>query len=92
MTRKAKFDTFVKLFGKSMNNVVMTFVVQLLSPAAHWASPSFTISQGLLKLMSIELVMLSNHHIYCFNYRCTPYKLCVAMRNSFSFCVWVLFP
>ena len=30
------------------------------------ASLSFTISQGLLKFMSIELVMLSNHLILCF--------------------------
>ena len=33
--------------------------------AAHQASLSFTISQGLLKLMSMELVMPSNHLILC---------------------------
>ena len=33
--------------------------------AAHQASLSFTTSQSLLKLMSIELVMLSNHLILC---------------------------
>ena len=33
--------------------------------AAHQASLSFTISQSLLKLMSVELVMLSNHLILC---------------------------
>ena len=33
--------------------------------AAHQASLSFTISQSLLKLMSIELVMPSNHFILC---------------------------
>ena len=33
--------------------------------AAHQASLSFTVSQSLLKLMSIELVMLSNHLILC---------------------------
>ena len=33
--------------------------------AAHQASLSFTISWSLLKLMSIELVMLSNHLILC---------------------------
>jgi len=32
---------------------------------AHQVSLSFTISQSLLKLMSIELVMLSNHLILC---------------------------
>ena len=33
--------------------------------AAHQASLSFTISQSLLKFMSIELVMLSHHLILC---------------------------
>ena len=33
--------------------------------AAHQASLSFTISRSLLKLMSIKLVMLSNHLILC---------------------------
>ena len=33
--------------------------------AAHQASLSFTISQSLLKLMSIESVMPSNHLIHC---------------------------
>ena len=49
-------------------------VVQLLScvhllatpwTAAAQAHPSFTISQSLLKLMSIESVMRSNHLILC---------------------------
>ena len=52
----------------------LVFVVQLLScvplfatsvPAA-WQDPlSFTISRSLLRFMSIELVMLSNHLILC---------------------------
>ena len=51
-----------------------SFVVQLLScarlfetpqTAACQASVSFMISQSLLKLMSIELVMSSNHLILC---------------------------
>ena len=33
--------------------------------AAHQASLSFTISRNLLKLMSIGLVMLSNHLVLC---------------------------
>ena len=33
--------------------------------AARQAFPSFTISQSLLKLMSIELVMPSNHLVLC---------------------------
>ena len=49
-------------------------IVQLLShvwfsvtprTAAYQASPSLTISQRLLRFMSIELVMLSNHLILC---------------------------
>ena len=49
-------------------------VVQLLSrvwffvtpwPAAHQASLSFTVSQSLLKFMSIESVMPPNHLILC---------------------------
>ena len=51
-----------------------SFVVQSLShvqlfatpsTAAHQASLSITMSQSLLKLMSIELVMLSSHLILC---------------------------
>ena len=50
------------------------FVVQLLShmqlfvipwAAAHQASLSFTISQSLLKLLSIESVMPSIHLVFC---------------------------
>ena len=51
---------------------MMQVVVQQLSPvfatpwtAAHQASLSFTISRTLLKLMSIESVMPSNHLIFC---------------------------
>ena len=42
-------------------------VLLFVSPwtAAHQASLSFTISQNLLKFMSIELVMPSNHFILC---------------------------
>ena len=43
-------------------------LVWLLGPpwtAAHQASLSFIISQSVLKLMSIESVMLSNHLILC---------------------------
>ena len=54
--------------------VVIVVVVELLShvqlfatpwPAAHQASLSFTISRNLLKLMSIVLVMPSNHLVLC---------------------------
>ena len=54
--------------------IIPNFVVQVLSrvqifatpwTAAHQASLSFTISRSLLKLMSIESVMPSNHLILC---------------------------
>ena len=54
---------------------MLLFIVQLLShlrllvtpwTAAHQASLSFTGSCSLLKLMSIESVMLSNHLILCY--------------------------
>ena len=57
-----------------MTGYINFVVVQLLShvrlfvtpwTAAHQASLSFTISQSLLKLMSIESVMPSNHLILC---------------------------
>ena len=50
------------------------FVVESVSPvrfsatprtAAHQASPSFTISWSLLRFVSVESVMLSNHLILC---------------------------
>src|SRR5574341_1420603 len=40
--------------------------------AAHQASLSFTISWSLLKLMSIESVMTSNHLIFCHPLLLTP--------------------
>ena len=44
-------------------NCVQLFVTPWTT--AHRASLSFTISQSLLKLMSIESVMPYNHHIFC---------------------------
>ena len=57
-----------------INNISFVAVVQSLSrvwlcaalwTAAHKSSLSFTISQSLLKLMSIDSVMISNHLILC---------------------------
>ena len=59
---------------KIKNDQLYIVVIQLLSgvwlfvtqwTAAHQASLSFTISQTLLKLMSIESVMPSNHLVLC---------------------------
>ena len=40
--------------------------------AAHQASPSFAISQNLIKFMSIKLVMPSNHFTLCQSLLLTP--------------------
>ena len=40
-------------------------LLQLLLLFSHQAFLSFTISQSLLKFLSIESVMLSNHFILC---------------------------
>ena len=58
-----------------------TFIVQLLShvqlfvtpwAAAHQASPSFTISWSVFKLMSIESAMPSNHLFLCCDFSSCP--------------------
>ena len=50
-----------------MDSSVLSFIQLFVTPwtAAHQASLSITNSQSLLKLMSIELVMPSNHLILC---------------------------
>ena len=53
---------------------------------AHQAPLSFTVSQGLLKLMSIELVMPSNHHIYCFNYKCAAAAAAKSLQSCLTLC------
>ena len=58
---------------KSHSAVGLTLIVVTVQPltlvtpwtAAHQATLFFTVSWSLLKLMSIELVMPSNHHILC---------------------------
>ena len=57
-----KFSEFIKFSVQSLSRVQF-----FATPwtAAHQASLSCTISQSLLKLMSIELVMPSNHLILC---------------------------
>ena len=81
LTRHLKFSsTYTKLNSWSSHNQIYSFnrlphaVVQLLShvwhivipwTAARQVSLSFTISQSLLKLISLESVMPSNHLILC---------------------------
>ena len=79
LLRKLKFPSFTIFFCKCLQvSLILAWspivVVQSLSlvwlfanawTAACQASMSLTISQNLLKFMSIELVMLSNHLIIC---------------------------
>ena len=69
-------SSMCKTYNKLSSRIV---VVQLLScvqlfaipwSAAHQASLSFTISQSLLKISSIESVMPSNHLILCCKLTC----------------------
>ena len=71
---KPEFSVSPALEGGYFTTETLLVVSQLLSPARLFATPwtaalqaslSFTISQILLKLMSIELVMPSNHLVLC---------------------------
>ena len=57
--------------------------------AAHLAYMSFTISQSLLKLMSIELVMPSNHLILCRPVLLLPsiFPSIRVFSNELAFCI-----
>ena len=59
------------------------------NPAALQASLSFTISQSLLKLMSIELVMPSNHLILCHPLLLLPsiFPSIRVFSNELTFCI-----
>ena len=49
----------------SVQSLSRVRLFEIPSTVARWVSLSFTISQSLLKLMSIELVMPPNHLILC---------------------------
>ena len=77
---------------------MVSVVVQLLSSvqffatlltAAHQASQSFSISQSLLKLMSIEYVMSSNHLILCCPLLLLPslFPSIKAFSNELALCI-----
>ena len=59
------FATMFFLIVVAAHSLSCVWVLPPPWTAAHQASPSFTISQSLLKLMSIEPVMPSNHLILC---------------------------
>ena len=58
--------------------------------AAHQASLSFTISQSLLKLRSIELMMPSNHLILCHPLLLLPSTFCSirGFSNELALHIW----
>ena len=78
--------------------------VQLLSHVRHFATPwtaarqsslSFTISQSLLKLMSIELVMPSNRLIFCHPFLLLPviFPSIRVFSNEPALCIrWTNYP
>ena len=57
---------FITILVVSVQLHSYVWLFATLWTAAHQASLSFTISQSLLKLMSIELVMPFNHLILCY--------------------------
>ena len=78
---------------KKKNNICLqeAFVFQLLSyvwlfmtpwTVAHQAFLSFSISQGFLKLVSIELVMPSNHLILCWPFSCPVFPSIRVFSNK----------
>ena len=60
-------EVFILILQPKYTVQTQNFVQLFATPwtAARQASLSFTISRSLLRLMSIELVMLSNHLILC---------------------------
>ena len=83
---------------KTQIAVVAVVVVQLLScvqlfaspwTEAHQASLSFTISWSLLKLMSIESVMPSNHLILCHSLLLLPsiFRIIRVFSNDSVLCI-----
>ena len=59
------FISFFSLFSSAVQSLSRVRIFATPRTAAHQASPSFTISWGLLKLMSIESVMPSNQLVLC---------------------------
>ena len=53
------------IYAIEFSSVAQSYLIVTPWIAAHQASPSITNSQSLLKLMSIESVMPSNHLILC---------------------------
>ena len=71
----------------SVDRSCLTFCSSM--DCTHKAFPSFTISQSLLKFMSIELVMLSNHLILCSPLLLLPsvFPTIRVFSNESAFCI-----
>ena len=85
-------EIYIKQFSQISEHLFSCSVVSnsLASwTAAHQASPSFTISQCLLKLMTIELVVLFNHFIFCHLLLLLPsiFPRIRVFSNELAFCV-----
>ena len=63
--QRLKKDNSIKYFVVAIWSISSVQCFATPWTAAHQASQSFAISQSLLKLMSIESVMPSNHLIFC---------------------------
>ena len=77
--------------GTQFSSVQLLSRIRLFATAwttAHQASLSFTVSQSLLKLMSIESMMPSNHFILCHSFFSCPQSF----PTSGSFPMSHLFP
>ena len=75
------------LFSRSVSHVRL-FAASWT--AAHQASLSFTISWSLLKLMSIESIMPSNHHVLCRPLLLLPsiFPSIRVFSNESALCIW----
>ena len=67
-----KRKIFVAVFVQSLIHLWCIVTSWTVAHQASQASLSFTISQTLLKFMSIELVMLPNHLILCYPFLLLP--------------------
>ena len=79
----------IKLLEENIGRTLSDNRVQLFATpwtATHQASLSFTISRSLLKLISIESVMTSNHLVLCH-----PLSCCQSFPASGSFLMSWLF-
>ena len=84
-------NTFSLKLGRKLIAVWLLICLQLFATrwtASRQTSLSFTISQSLLKFMSIELVMLSNHLIHCHRLLLLPSIFPSIRIFSISWLLW----